>query len=156
MVTQNTDHTVDQGNPDWQVEVFYDGDCPLCLREINALRRMDRRGRIRFTNIAASSFRPGDFGIEMVDFMSEIHGRLPDGTWIRGVEVFRQLYTAVGWAGVVGLTRLPVVSGLLDRLYKVFARNRLRLTGRCESDGSRCERGDANVSDNSYCQPADA
>ena len=31
------------------VEVFYDGDCPLCTREIRLLRRLDRRGRIRFT-----------------------------------------------------------------------------------------------------------
>ena len=34
-------------------EVFYDGECPLCMREIRMLRRMDRRGRIRFTDIAA-------------------------------------------------------------------------------------------------------
>lgn len=27
----------------WQVEVFYDGECPLCLREIKMLRWMDRK-----------------------------------------------------------------------------------------------------------------
>ena len=27
-------------------EVFYDGECPLCVREIRMLRRLDRRGRI--------------------------------------------------------------------------------------------------------------
>ena len=35
---------------DWQIEVFYDGACPLCVREIRFLRRLDRRGRIRYTD----------------------------------------------------------------------------------------------------------
>ncbi|MCA9152358.1 MAG: DUF393 domain-containing protein, partial [Planctomycetales bacterium] len=37
---------------DESVEVFYDGDCPLCKREIGFLQRRDRQGRIRFTDIA--------------------------------------------------------------------------------------------------------
>ena len=45
---------------DWQVEVFYDGECPLCLREIKMLRWMDRREQIRFTNIADSSLSTAD------------------------------------------------------------------------------------------------
>ena len=30
------------------VKVWYDGACPLCLREIALMRRLDRRGRISF------------------------------------------------------------------------------------------------------------
>ena len=63
--------------------------------------------------------------------MAQIHGRLPDGSWIRGVEVFRRLYAAVGFGPLVSLTRLPVISQLLDWGYSIFARNRFRLTGRC-------------------------
>ncbi len=33
------------------VEVFFDGECPLCMREIRMLRRLDRKDRIRFTDI---------------------------------------------------------------------------------------------------------
>jgi predicted DCC family thiol-disulfide oxidoreductase YuxK len=118
---------------DWQVEVFYDGECPLCLREIKMLRWMDRKHRIRFTDIAEPSFRPADYGKTMQEFMDEIQGRLPDGTWVIGVEVFRQLYSAVGLRPLVGLTRLPGVSHGLDLGYRVFAKNRLRLTGRCSA-----------------------
>ena len=121
------------------VEVFYDGQCPLCLREIKLLRWMDRKNRIRFTDIADPSFRPFDFGKSMQEFMDEIQGRLPDGTWIVGVEVFRRLYTAVGFGPVVGMTRLPGVSHTLNLGYRLFAKNRLRLTGRC--DAGRCEVG---------------
>ena len=118
---------------DWKVEVFYDGDCPLCLREIQLLRWMDRKKRIRFTDIADPTFLPSDYGKTMQEFMDEIQGRLPDGSWIIGVEVFRRLYAAAGLGPLVALTRLPGVSHGLDLGYRVFAKNRLRLTGRCKA-----------------------
>jgi len=63
--------------------------------------------------------------------MAQIHGRLPDGTWIRGVEVFRRLYSAVGWGWLVAVTRWPGIAQLMELGYRIFTRNRLRLTGRC-------------------------
>ena len=114
------------------VEVFYDGDCPLCMREIRMLQRRDRAGRIEFTDIAAPGFDARALGTDWPTLMARIHGRLPDGTWIEGVEVFRQLYAAVGLAPVVAMTRLPGISHALDLGYRLFAKNRLRLTGRCD------------------------
>jgi len=115
----------------FDVEVFFDGACPLCLREITLLRRLDRRGRIRFTDIAAEGFDAAAVGRTWQELMDRIHGRLPDGTLLEGVEVFRRLYAAAGFGPVVALTRLPGLSHLLDLAYRAFARNRLRLTGRC-------------------------
>ena len=116
-----------------QVEVFFDGECPLCVREIRLLRLLDRRHRIRFTDISVKDFRPEQYQKSFSDFMDEIHGRLPDGSWITGVEVFRRLYSAVGFGPLVVMTRLPGVSHALDIAYRVFAKNRLRLTGRCNA-----------------------
>lgn len=113
------------------IEVFFDGGCPLCVREINMLRRWDRQQRIRFTDIDATEFSAEALGKTYEDLMARIQGRLPDGTWIEGVEVFRRLYSAVGFGPVVWVTRLPVISQLMTIGYRVFARNRLRLTGRC-------------------------
>jgi predicted DCC family thiol-disulfide oxidoreductase YuxK len=121
---------------DYTVEVFFDGGCPLCLREINMLRRWDRKNRIRFTDIDAPEFHAEVLGKTQDDLMAHIQGRLADGTWIRGVEVFRELYSAVGLGWLVQLTRLPVLSHMLDWGYSLFAKNRLRLTGRC--DAAKC------------------
>src|SRR6056297_4250077 len=76
-------------NLDWRVEVFYDGECPLCVREIKLLRWLDRNHRIRCTDIAAADFNATQFEKTPADFMDEIHGRLPDkdgnpGQWIIG------------------------------------------------------------------------
>lgn len=116
-------------------EVFYDGECPLCMREIRMLRRLDRAGRILFTDIAAPGFEPASVGLDQAALMAKIHGRLPDGTLVEGVEVFRRLYDAVGFGPVVAVTRVPGVSHALDAGYRWFAKNRLSLTGRC-ADGA--------------------
>ncbi len=116
---------------DHEVEVFFDGDCPLCLREIRMLQRLDRDGHILFTDIAAPGFDPSGTGREWDELMARIHGRLPDGTLVEGVEVFRRLYAAVGFRRLVSLSRLPGVRHLLELGYRLFARYRLRLTGRC-------------------------
>ena len=115
------------------VEVFFDGDCPLCRREIRMLQRWDRRQRIRFTDIAAPDFDAAVLGRTQAELMSRIHARLPDGSLIEGVVVFRRLYAAVGLGPLVALSRLPGVSHALDFAYARFADNRLRLTGRCDA-----------------------
>jgi predicted DCC family thiol-disulfide oxidoreductase YuxK len=120
--------------PGKTVQVFHDGDCPLCNAEINLLKRLDRKERIEFTDIAAADFLPEPLGLGMSDLMDRIHGRLPDGSLIEGVEVFRQLYSAIGLSPLVALTRLPGLSHALDWGYRMFAKNRLKWTGRC-SDG---------------------
>jgi predicted DCC family thiol-disulfide oxidoreductase YuxK len=114
-----------------EIEVFFDGGCPLCLREVMFLKRRDRHGRIKFTDIDASDFSPESCGKTYDELMARMHGRLPDGSWITGVEVFRRLYAAVGFGPLVMLTRLPVISHIMDLGYRLFAKNRLRLTGRC-------------------------
>jgi predicted DCC family thiol-disulfide oxidoreductase YuxK len=114
-----------------EIEVFFDGGCPLCSREVRFLRRWDRRGVLRFIDIDAADFQPapGQPGLDAL--LARIHARSPDGRWIEGVEVFRRLYAAVGFGPLVALSRLPGITQLLDWSYALFARNRRRLFGRC-------------------------
>ncbi len=135
-----TDRTLDDERSapepatDFDVEVFYDGECPLCMREIRMLMRRDRHHRIRFTDIAAQGFDAAEVGRSFRALMERIHGRLPDGTLIQGVEVFRRLYAAVGFPRIVAVSRWPGISHLLALAYSLFAKNRLRFTGRCLDD----------------------
>ena len=79
----------------FDIQVFFDGGCPLCRREIEMLRRWDRRKRIHFTDISSPDFQAAEVGKTDDVLLAEIHGRLPDGTWLQGVEVFRRMYAAV-------------------------------------------------------------
>jgi predicted DCC family thiol-disulfide oxidoreductase YuxK len=89
-------------------------------------------------NIADPDFAAGEYGKTMSELMAQIHGRLPDGSWITGVEVFRRLYSAVGFSWLVTVTRFPIVSPLLDAAYRQFAKRRLNWTGRCRTGSEAC------------------
>lgn len=43
-----------------RVTVWHDGQCPLCRREIAMMRRLDRRGRIDFVDVAGPGSCPID------------------------------------------------------------------------------------------------
>ena len=118
--------------PDFTIEVFFDGACPICRREIAFLRRLDRRRRVRFTDLALLDSASAIDGVTWNELMAEIHGRLPNGSWIKGVEVFRQLYSAVGFAPLVRATRWIGIEQVLEAAYAAFARRRLRWTNRCD------------------------
>jgi predicted DCC family thiol-disulfide oxidoreductase YuxK len=123
-------------------EVFYDGDCPICRREIALVRRLDRHRRVQLTDIAQEDFDPAEVGRTYPELMASIHGRTPDGAWVEGVEVFRQLYSAVGLGPLFGWTQWPGIRHALDRSYTWFAKNRLGLTGRCDDTGCRTPAGE--------------
>lgn len=116
------------------LELFYDGECPLCSREVAWIRRLDKADRILLTDIAAPGFDSSALGVTHADLMARIHARLPSGELISGVEVFNRTYEALGLNTLATVARWRVVAPLLDRAYEVFAMNRLRLTGRCNDE----------------------
>ncbi|MBL8889446.1 MAG: DUF393 domain-containing protein [Planctomycetaceae bacterium] len=123
-------------------EVFFDGECPLCRREIEWLQRKDRGGKIKFIDIADSKFDAQKYGKTWEDFMSQMHGRFPDGTWVIGLDTFAVLYRTLNMGWLVAWTRWTWMRPFSDWGYRVFARNRLkwfgRKTGSCRVDGN-CE-----------------
>jgi len=117
-----------------EFEVFFDGDCPLCKREIAWLQRKDKGSKIQFTDIAAADFDAASYGKTHADFMASMHGRFPDGRWTEGIDTFDSLYRLLGWGWVVAWTRWPIVRPVMDRVYRVFAWYRPWLSrGRGES-----------------------
>jgi predicted DCC family thiol-disulfide oxidoreductase YuxK len=98
---------------------------------------LNRRGRLLLEDIAAADFDASRYGRTLAQLMGHIHGQLPDGRLITGVEVFRRAYAAVGLGVLLAPTGWPLLRPLFDAAYGWFARNRMRLTGR----GAICEDG---------------
>lgn len=116
----------------WKIKLLYDGQCPLCLREIRFLKQRDAgRGLVAFVDIADDNYLPDiNGGIDYETAMGRIHAILPDGTVIKNVEVFRRVYEVLGMGWVYALTKVPIIGLLADRIYGIWADLRLALTGR--------------------------
>ena len=134
---------------DFDIEVFYDGACPFCTREMRMLRSRGRRRQLRFIDISDPVFDSGSVGLSWNTLMDRIHARLPDGTIVEGVEVYRRLYSAIGFGPLVAMTRLPGLRQLLDLAYRVFAKNRFRLAGRCMDGACGIDAESGSLSANS-------
>ncbi len=125
-------------NESWQIKLLFDGDCPLCSREVDMLRRRNSAGRVVFEDIAAPEFDPSRYQLTQEEVMGHIHGVLPSGEVVRGMEVFRRAYAGVGLGWVLAPSRWRLLAPLFDRAYRLFARNRLRWTGRGSKSTAPC------------------
>ena len=119
-------------SPSWKIKLLYDGECPLCLREVNFLTKRDAgRGLVAFVDIAEENYNPQENGgVSYEDAMGRIHAVLLDGTIVKNLEVFRRVYETLGIGWVYSVTKLPVIGLIVDSLYGIWASWRLKLTGR--------------------------
>ncbi|MBX9575804.1 MAG: DUF393 domain-containing protein [Caulobacteraceae bacterium] len=107
-----------------RLDVWYDGDCPLCVREIALMRRLDRRGRIAFHDVARGE---GTCPIDRGELLARFHAR-EDGRLLSGAEAFAAMWRAVPLLRPLGLAaRNRKVLAVLERLYVAFLRVRPRL-----------------------------
>jgi len=116
----------------WKINLLFDGDCPLCVREVNFLRKKDNgRGWVKFTDIADPAYAPEENGgVDFETAMGRIHAVMADGTVLKNVEVFRKVYTILGVGWIYAPTGWPMIGPIVDWLYGVWADWRLALTGR--------------------------
>ena len=98
-----------------RIRVLYDGECPLCSREIRFLKRRDRgRGRLQFEDISNPDFDPGRYGVEVEELMARIHGVLPGGDLIEVITpasssiIGRTTPVPAGSAEHIVASKLPV------------------------------------------------
>lgn len=112
-----------------RLTLLYDGECPICRREIAWLKRRDRHGQLLLENIAAEHFDPSAYNLSREEVGRVLHGVLPDGSVVEGMDAVRAAYRSVGLGWVMAPTKLPGIRAVTDFLYRSFARNRLVLGG---------------------------
>jgi len=106
--------------------VFYDGDSSLWRRRVQLLRRLDRKDCVHFANIKSRSFDARVFDKTQNELSAVTHCLLADGTWIKGTDVLRHVYSLVGFGFVARLTELPLLRPASEICYRLFCRLRLQ------------------------------
>lgn len=111
--------------------IYYDASCPLCAREMHALKDYDRGQRLRLVDCSEVGFSDpdaADAGVTRAQMMELIRARDADGRWFVGVDVFVLAYEAAGLAGISSLWANRALRPLWDRLYPWVARHRMGLS----------------------------
>ena len=99
------------------VTVWYDGGCPMCAREIAAIRRLDRRGRISFVDVAVQdAVCPIDRAALLARFHAEENGQM-----LSGAAAFAAMWRAIPLLRPIGLAaRWRPLLAALEWLYLRF------------------------------------
>ncbi len=114
-----------------KLTLLFDGGCPFCLREVEFLRSRDTLNKIRFVDIDSSDYQPKFYsGISYKEAMGRIHAINESGEILKDVAVFREVYRLIGLGWIYAPTDWPILSSLIDQVYKTWAQWRLPLTRR--------------------------
>ncbi len=107
-----------------QLTVWFDGDCPLCRREIALMRRLDRAGAIDFIDVARGD---GGCPVDRAALLARFHA-MEDGQMLSGAAAFAAMWRAIPLLRPLGLAaRNHQVLALLERAYLAFLKIRPRL-----------------------------
>lgn len=110
-------------------QVIYDGQCPLCLKSVALLRRLDWLGRLAYVNARDRDRLPaGAEPLNPAALLKEMHVLTPGGRVYHGFAALRWMAWRLPllWP-VAPLLYVPGVPWLGQRLYLWVARNRFRL-----------------------------
>jgi predicted DCC family thiol-disulfide oxidoreductase YuxK len=107
-----------------EVTVWFDGGCPLCVREMALMRRLDRRGAIVFVDLAGvDAVCPRDRS----ELLSRLHAS-ERGVMLSGAAAFAAMWRAIPVLRPLGMAaKHPLVLCGLERAYLAFLRVRLIL-----------------------------
>ena len=115
-------------------QVFYDGQCPLCAREIAHYQRLNEslpEPAVDFHNIAGEGPLPPALevrGISRDAALRRMHVLSADGEMVRNAEAFVEFWARMPyWRWLVPLTKVPGVMPTANAAYSWFAERRLKL-----------------------------
>lgn len=112
----------------YPLTLLYDGNCPVCLLEMDHLRERDAAGRLNLIDFSLPGFDPAPWGSTLEAMNAEIHGYRADGSEVRGLAALRLAYDAVGLGWVLRPTGVGPLRPLFDLGYLAFARHRRRIS----------------------------
>ena len=102
--------------------VLYDGECPLCRREVSVYQGLLAREPVRWVDVSVpGATLPGDRGT----LLSRFHVQREDGSLVSGAQAFIELWERLpGWRWLAMMGRLPGAAWLMEKAYVGFLKVR--------------------------------
>ena len=106
--------------------VMFDGDCPLCRREIGVYQSLVPLQAVAWQDVSKPTV--GLSATDQARYMARFHVRQKDGSLLSGAAAFVALWLALpGWRWLGRIGRLPGVTALLELGYRGTLRLRPHL-----------------------------
>jgi predicted DCC family thiol-disulfide oxidoreductase YuxK len=129
---RETQSRVEPGEPEaW---VLYDGACGFCSRWV-PFWAPTLRGIGVSTAALQEKWVGARLSLPPEDLLSDITLLFRDGRMLRGAEAYRYAMRRIWWAYPLYLLSIaPGLRSLFDAGYRIFARNRYRVSSACRFD----------------------
>lgn len=127
-------------------EVYYDGGCPACRREMAHYRAQRPSVPIRYTDVVAEPERLGTIGITQRDAIHRLHARDENGHLLVGMRAFLGVWLRIPrYAGIARRLEWLITSRAMEWLYARFCD--LRFPRRCRNGACGLEASPATRSE---------
>lgn len=101
-----------------RITVWYDGGCPLCVREIALMDRLDKHNRIEFVDLERND---ASCPLERDVLLARLHARAGDGELVDGAAAFAAMWRQIPVMRPLGLAaKSRVVLWVLEQAYRGF------------------------------------
>lgn len=124
-----------------ELTLYYDGKCLFCAAGMRRLAGWDRANRLDYVDMSQPGFDPSHLNATMDDLNREMVSQRADGTVLVGVQSLLAAYTLVGKGWLVWPLRVPLLRDLLSWMYRVFARNRYKMSALLGYKAPACDSG---------------
>ena len=112
-------------NINYQLTVFFDGSCPLCMREIGMYRRLESLNPINWLDVSVSDPQQHGIGLSQCDAMRRFHVMDQQGNLFSGAAAFSKLWQQFrGWRVLGYICSLPILSHIAEFSYRGFLKIR--------------------------------
>ena len=106
---------------DPRMSVYYDGDCPLCSKEIGFYKTFKGADAIRWVDLRKAPSGLIETNLDRDAALERFHVRTPDGVLYSGGAAFAHMWSVLPALAVPGrLMRLWPFSVLLEAAYRTF------------------------------------
>jgi predicted DCC family thiol-disulfide oxidoreductase YuxK len=123
--------TSDQADQRVSGAVFYDADCPFCVKSAQRFAGMLARGHYRLVPLQSSEAHAA-FPMPPDELLSEMRLRTPDGATFGGAGAVMEILRHVWWGWPLwALSRLPGAMVPLNAAYRAVAARRSCAHGAC-------------------------
>jgi predicted DCC family thiol-disulfide oxidoreductase YuxK len=104
-----------------ELTVFYDGDCPLCSREIAFYGRCRGADRIKWLDVSQTTEPDVAAGLSREQATRRFHVQLSDGRFVSGGRAFAELWAVLPGLAVTGrMCQRGPLAFALDFAYRAF------------------------------------